>query len=447
MHSSGWGSSERLDWASAVLDQALEFSSASDYCIFIQHLANSDRTVAEPWERVVAHADMDAFYASVEQLDDPKLRGHPVIVGPRSKRGVVLTASYEARPFGVGSAMPMVKALRLCPDAIVVPPRFERYTELSARIMEVFEDFSPDVEPLSLDEAFLDMTGSEHLFGPPRRMGEKIKAAIKEATGGLTASVGLSQTKYVAKVASGYQKPDGLTVVPKEDAVNWLAPQSVARLWGAGPKTQARLYALGYQTIGDIAGADLEKLQTALGSLGNHLFELANARDPRRIEGHRVARSMGCDRTLNEDVSAREDILLYLRRSADHIARRLRRKNYLAGGVRVRLKTTEFKLLTRQCTLAEPTDVAQVLYAGAQKLLDRFDHPGPFRLVGLAAHSLEGPDESRQLGLLDAGSARALEVTLDRLAERFGDNVIRRARDITQTTVVDQTPDLDFLRS
>ena len=161
---------------------------------------------------------MDAFYASVEQLDDPNLRGRPVIVGPRSKRGVVLTASYEARPFGVGSAMPMVKALRLCPDAVVVPPRFDRYTEFSARIMAVFEDFSPRVEPLSLDEAFLDMTGSEHLFGPPRRMGERIKAAIKEATGGLTASVGLSQTKYVSKVASGYQKPDGLTVVHKEDS-------------------------------------------------------------------------------------------------------------------------------------------------------------------------------------------------------------------------------------
>lgn len=402
--------------------------------------------MADSWARVVAHADMDAFYASVEQLDDPNLRGRPVIVGPRSKRGVVLTASYEARPFGVGSAMPMVKALRLCPDAVVVPPRFDRYTELSARIMEVFEDFSPHVEPLSLDEAFLDMTGSEHLFGPPRRMGERIKAAIKEATGGLTASVGLSQTKYVAKVASGYQKPDGLTIVPMENAVSWLAPQSVARLWGAGPKTQARLHALGYQTIGDIAEAPPERLQAALGSLGNHLFELANARDPRRIEGHRVARSMGSDRTLNIDVSAREDILLYLRRSADHIARRLRRKNYLAGGVRVRLKTTDFKLLTRQCTLAEPTDVAEALYAAAQKMLDRFDHPGPFRLVGLAAHSLERPSESKQLGLLDEGKARALEVALDQLAERYGDNVVRRARDITQTTVADTTANLDFLQ-
>ncbi len=402
--------------------------------------------MADSWARVVAHADMDAFYASVEQLDDPNLRGRPVIVGPRSKRGVVLTASYEARPFGVGSAMPMVKALRLCPDAVVVPPRFDRYTEFSARIMAVFEDFSPRVEPLSLDEAFLDMTGSEHLFGPPRRMGERIKAAVKEATGGLTASVGLSQTKYVAKVASGYQKPDGLTVVPMENAVSWLAPQSVARLWGAGPKTQARLHALGYQTIGDIAGAPPERLQAALGSLGNHLFELANARDPRRIEGHRVARSMGSDRTLNIDVSAREDILLYLRRSADHIARRLRRKNYLAGGVRVRLKTTDFKLLTRQCTLTEPTDVAETLYGAAQKMLDRFDHPGPFRLVGLAAHSLERPSESKQLGLLDESKARALEVALDRLAERYGDNVVRRARDITQTTVADTTPNLDFLR-
>ena len=210
---------------------------------------------------------------------------------------------------------------------------------------------------------------------------------------------------------------------------------------------RARLHALGYQTIGDIADASPEKLQAALGSLGNHLYELANARDPRRIEGHRVARSMGSDRTLNKDVSAREDILLYLRRSADRIARRLRRKNYQAGGVRVRLKTTDFKLISRQCTLAEPTDVAETLFEAAQKLLDRFDHPGPFRLVGLAAHSLERPNETRQLGLLDEGPARALEVTLDRLAERYGDNVVRRARDITQTTVADTTPNLDFLRS
>src|SRR4249920_1641969 len=168
------------------------------------------------WPRVIAHADMDAFYAAIEQLDDSALAGRPILVGPRSERGVVLTASYEARPYGVGSAMPMAKARRLCPSAVIVPPRFDRYQEVSATIMKVFSDFSPDVEALSLDEAFLDMTGSEQLFGDPESIGCRLKAAIREATGGLTASVGLSATKYVAKVASGCQKPDGLTVVPPE---------------------------------------------------------------------------------------------------------------------------------------------------------------------------------------------------------------------------------------
>ncbi len=191
------------------------------------------------WERIVAHADMDAFYAAVEQLDDPALRGRPILVGLKSRRSVVLTASYEARPFDVGSAMPMAQAVRRCPDAIIVPPRFDRYEEVSVSIMKVFSDFSPDVEPLSLDEAFLEMSGAEDFFGSPRSMGRRLKQAVLEATGGLTVSVGLSGTKYVAKVASAHRKPDGLTVVAPKDARAWLAPQSIARLWGAGSKTQA----------------------------------------------------------------------------------------------------------------------------------------------------------------------------------------------------------------
>src|SRR5690606_3109423 len=169
------------------------------------------------WPRTIVHADMDAFYAAVEQLEDASLRGKPILVGPRSDRGVVLTASYEARPFGVGSAMPMAQARRLCPQALIVPPRFERYQEISKQVMCVFDDFSPTIEPLSLDEAFLDMTGTDKIFGPPAKVGERIKAAVREATG-LTVSVGISGTKYVAKVASGFQKPDGLTIVSPDSA-------------------------------------------------------------------------------------------------------------------------------------------------------------------------------------------------------------------------------------
>jgi DNA polymerase IV len=267
-------------------------------------MIRSERT----WARIVAHADMDAFYAAIEQLDDPALQGRPVLVGPRSDRGVVLTASYEARPYGVGSAMPMAKARRMCPSAIIIPPRFDRYQEVSETIMRVFSNFSPDVEALSLDEAFLEMTGSEQLFGDPECVGSRLKAAIREATGGLTASVGLSATKYVAKVASACQKPDGLTVVRPEDAKAWLAPFPVSRLWGAGPKTQARLHKLGLHTIGDVADADPLFLSAKLGSAGLHFHTLAQAEDPRPVIGRRTSKSMGSEHTLDRDVCEKEDI-------------------------------------------------------------------------------------------------------------------------------------------
>lgn len=399
------------------------------------------------WRRIIAHADMDAFYAAVEQLDDPSLRGRPVLVGPNSARGVVLTASYEARPFGARSAMPMGKAKRLCPDALIVPPRFDRYQEVSETIMDVFADFSPDVEALSIDEAFLEMSGSEHIFGDPASMGRRLKAAIREATGGLVASVGLSGTKYVAKVASGHDKPDGLTVVAPDEAIDWLAPLPVSRLWGAGPKTQARLTDLGLHTIGDVALAEPRFLDEHLGSAGRHFYALAHAQDPRRVAGRRVAKSVGSDRTLNKDVFRKADICAHLRRSADRIGRRLRRKRYAAIGVRVKLKTADFKILTRQRVLSEPTDVADTLYGAGVSLLDEFDHKGPFRLVGMAAYDLVRLDDPTQVDLFtDSARSRRLESTIDGLVERFGRDVVRRARDLTQaTTLGTVTPDLDFL--
>ncbi len=390
---------------------------------------------------------MDAFYAAVEQLDDPTLRGRPVLVGGRSNRGVVLTASYEARPFGVGSAMPMARARKLCAQALIVPPRFERYQEISECVMRVFEDFSPQVEALSLDEAFLEMTGAEHVFGEPAQIGRRLKAAVYEATGGLSVSVGLSATKYVAKVASAHDKPDGLTVVPPQDARRWLAPLPVARLWGAGPKTQQRLTALGLHTIGDIAAAGLDYLQQHLGSAGEHFFELAHARDPRAIS-RRSARSIGCERTLAEDVSARAAIQVHLQRSADTIGRRLRRKGYRARGVRVKLKTTRFELLTRQRRLPEATDVAGVLYAAGAGLLDEFEHPGPFRLVGLAAYELTQTTEFQQLALFDVDTRqrqRRLESALDDISERFGPALVQRASTLADPSARGMAPTLDFL--
>jgi DNA polymerase-4 len=396
------------------------------------------------WPRIVAHADMDAFYAAIEQLDNPKLRGRPILVGPDSDRGVVLTASYEARPFGVGSAMPMARARRMCPDAVIVPPRFERYRDVSATIMRVFADFSPDVEALSLDEAFLDMTGSERIFGPPRAIGEKLKAAVREATG-LTVSVGLSGTKYVAKVASGHQKPDGLTLVPPDTAKQWLAPLPVSRLWGVGVKTEPRLHRLGLRTIGDVAAADPNWLERELGRAGLHFYSLACAEDPRRVDGGRASKSIGSETTLAQDIRDGTELRRHLRRSADEIGARLRRKQILAYGVRVKLKTSDFQILTRQHRLARPTDVADELYSVAIGLLPEFTHPGPFRLVGMAAYELAEAQEKPQADLFAAGGERRrkLEVAVDALTQRFGTGVLRRADDMKRKPRVGVN--LDFL--
>lgn len=404
------------------------------------------------WPRVVAHADMDAFYAAVEQMDNPELRGKPILVGPPSGRGVVLTASYEARPFKVGSAMPMARARKKCPQAIVVPPRFERYTEISKSIMEAFATFSPRVEAISLDEAFIDLTGSRQLLGSPRDIGLAIKQAVREATGGLTVSVGLSATKFVAKVASDFQKPDGLTVIPPQDAEAWLAPMPVKRLWGAGPVTEKKLLALGLNTIGDVASCDPDWLVRKLGRMGERFYALAHGDDARDVSSQRASKSIGSERTLSEDISNPERIKFYLRRSAEQVGQRLRRKNFVTWGVQVKLKTHDFRTLTRQHRRARPTDVAEHLYRDGCALLEKFGDPGPFRLVGLAAYDIEKASESPQGDLFteDAGDSgigakrhrHDLEVAIDDLKQKFGADVLKRADDLSRTR---QTPNLDFL--
>jgi DNA polymerase-4 len=376
------------------------------------------------WPRIVAHADMDAFYASVEQLDDPKLRGRPILVGPDSDRGVVLTASYEARPFGVGSAMPMARARRMCPDALIVPPRFSRYTEVSRAVMKAFEGFSPHVEAISLDEAFLDMTGSAHRFGTPGRMGRAVKDAVFQATGGLTVSVGISGTKYVA----------------------FLAPLSVRRLWGVGPKTEERLNAAGYRRIGEIADEDPITIERSLGRLGLHLQRLATGLDPRRVEPRRRARSVGSERTLAEDVIDRESITEHLRTSAESIGGRLRRNELRAGGIRVKLKTRTFQLLSHQALLATPTDVGAELYEAALPLLDHFPWDEPFRLVGLAAYDIVRPDDVEQMELdfrAAAPSRRKLEQAMDAVRHAFGDSAVVRAERLGKAAW--EGPNLDFV--
>src|SRR5947208_7966971 len=260
-----------------------------------------------PPGRKILHVDMDAFYASVEVRDDPRLRGKPVAVGGSARRGVVLAASYQARPFGVRSAMPMARALRLCPGLVVVPPHFDRYVEASEQVFAIFHEFTPEVEGLSLDEAFLDVTRSIALFGSAEEQAAKIKARIRERLG-LTASVGIAEVKFAAKVASDLRKPDGLVVVPEGGVRQFLAPLPVSRLWGVGPKTEQVLRARGLERIGDVAATDRSRLEDELGSLGPWLHDLANGIDKRSVEPDREAKSIGAEETFEEDLEG-EDLL------------------------------------------------------------------------------------------------------------------------------------------
>jgi DNA polymerase-4 len=390
-------------------------------------------------ERVIVHADMDAFYASVEQNDNPGLRGKPILVGPNSGRGVVLTASYEARPYGVGSAMPMVQARQQCPQAIVVPPRFDRYREVSRTVMAAFREFSGEVEPLSLDEAFIDMTGAERFFGDAASLGRRIKDAVREVTDGLTVSVGVSTTKYVAKVASGHAKPDGLTVVPGAAVAEWLAPLSVSRLWGAGAKTQARLHAAGFETIGQVAHADPAALRRLLGKAGEQFHRLANGIDERAVIAERAAKSISWERTFERDVDDRREIEYHVRKAAEQVAARLRRERYAARGVRLKLKSSNFRILTRQRQLDVATQDSLVFSTHARRMLPELLADGPFRLIGVAAYGLErrtAAVQSMQLGLLDDVEVRRsaqLEQALDAVEARFGADAVRRGGDWSRT--------------
>ena len=400
------------------------------------------------WPRIILHADMDAFYAAVEQLDRPELRGKALLVGGTGPRGVVSTASYEARPFGVGSAMPMALARRRCPHAVVLPPRFERYRAVSKVVMETLGTFSPLVEPLSLDEAFVDMTGCETLFGDPRAMGEAVRRAVFEAAQ-LTVSVGVSATKYVAKVASDARKPDGLTVVAPDEVNGFLHPLPVDRLWGVGARACSRLRARGLDTIGDVAATPADDLERWFGSLGIHVHALAYGRDDRVVIPERDAKSIGSENTLDTDAVGEAAIRPWLLRAADTVARRLRAEGLTARGVRVKLRTADFRLHTRQALLGASTHATRPIVEAAEGLLREFDSSVPVRLVGVAAFELlDGVDdgEVHQLDLFDAPRAEhddRLDRTLDVVHKRFGEDALTRARHLAPSVAPDVAPTVD----
>ena len=352
------------------------------------------------WDRVIVHADMDAFFAAVEELDDPTLSGRPMVVGGASARSVVSTANYAARRFGIGSAMPVAHARRRCRNLVIKPPRFERYRAISRIIMGVFRELTPIVEPLSLDEAFLDVTHRALEFHSPEALGHQLKEEVKAATGGLTVSVGVASTKFVAKVGSDFQKPDGLTVVAPSEARQFLAPQPVSRLWGAGPKTTSRLEALGFETIGDIARSEPEAL-ASLGKAGRVFWRLARAEDRREVITSRERKSVGYERTLSDNIVGASAIIPYLEEAAHEVGLRLAKGDRRAAGVRVKLKTARFRLTTRQVQLPSATREPARLLAAARQLLREFELTEPIRLVGLSTFALQTENAGGQLDLFE----------------------------------------------
>jgi DNA polymerase-4 len=403
--------------------------------------------------RRIAHVDMDAFYASVEIRDDPSLAGRPVVVGGAAdQRGVVAAASYEARRYGVRSAMPMAQALRRCPDLVRLPGDPARYAEVSRRVFETLETFSPTLETLSLDEAFLDVSGTERHFGPDRELGRRIKDAIREAVS-LTASVGIAPCKFAAKLASDHGKPDGLVAVSALELVSFLAPLPVERLWGVGLKTAPRLHALGLLTMGDLAARDPGWVREKLGDHGLHLQQLARGQDDRAVVPDQAARSISSEMTFATDLHDRARLKALLADQAQRVGSRLRRAGLAGRTISVKLRDDTFDTRTRQRTLGAATDDGNVIYRAACALLEADPLARPLRLIGVgasglverAAGSLSLFDEATAGGDADAtddeGSA-AFQDALDRVETRFGRGKLRRAQSLLADEVLDTGTDL-----
>jgi DNA polymerase-4 len=380
--------------------------------------------------RQILHVDMDAFYASIEQHDDPSLRGRPVIVGGRSPRAVVCTASYEARPFGVKSAMPMGEAVRRCPAGVVIPPRMSRYAEVSEQVMDVLRGYSPLVEALSLDEAFIDVTASRALFGDGPEIARRMRDDIRDATG-LTASAGVASSKFVAKVASDIQKPDGLTVVERGAEERFLAPLPIERMWGVGPKTAASLRRVGVTTIADLARASPEALSRAMGSSwGQTVVELARGIDPRPVVPSREAVSLGAEDTFERDLTRVEDLERAILRQAARVAARLAFKKLVCRVVTLKLKLHDHTLITRRTTLLAPAQDTVTLHRAACELLERAAPGGRgVRLTGVQASGLVRESEEQRPLFADRDSdrRRRLERTLLGVRSRFGDDSVVQA--------------------
>ena len=380
---------------------------------------------------MILHCDMDAFYASVEERDRPELVGRPVIVGGSpEKRGVVSAANYVARRYGVHSAMPASTALRLCPEGVFLPPRIGYYAEVSRQIREVFERFTPLVEPLSLDEAFLDVAGSEQLFGSAIEIGQKIKQAVRDETR-LVVSVGVAPNKFLAKIASDLEKPDGFVVVEPDKVQQFLDPLPVERLWGVGKQGSKVFQRLGIRTIGQLRRQSMAILKSRFGSQGEHLWQLAHGIDDRAVVPEQEAKSISHETTFEKDIDDLEVLRGWLMDLTEQVSSRLRRHGLRGRSVHLKVRFADFRTITRSVTLPEPTDITQELWQAADRMLCQRLPAGhlPVRLLGMGVGGL---DESQlRQGLLFDQDRRqkqaGLDAVTDQIWERFGSSALRRA--------------------
>jgi len=377
----------------------------------------------------ILHVDMDAFYASVEQRDRPELRGKPVIVGGTQGRGVVCAASYEARPFGVHSAMPISTARRLCPHGIFLPVRMQHYAAISGQIRSIFFSFTPLVEPLSLDEAFLDVRGCEGLFGPAPEIARQIKERIR-AEIGLIASVGVAPNKYLAKLASDVGKPDGFVVLPPNKVNEFLAPLPVSRIWGVGAKGEKRLHDMGIRTIGQIAAMPEKVLSDRFGEMGRHIWRLANGQDGRTVVPDREAKSVSTETTFAQDIGDCGVLRVWLLDLVDQLASRLRHEGIWARTIDVKIRSSDFRTVTRSTTLAEPTNVTNIIWKAAADVFDRSLTSDllPVRLLGVGATKLTR-EPAVQGDLFQPENRQregALDQTIDTIRAQFGTGSIQR---------------------
>jgi len=391
----------------------------------------SRRLIAHPEldQLNIAHIDCDAFYANIEKRDRPDLRDRPVIVGG-GRRGVVSAACYVARIYGVRSAMPMFKALEACPDAVVIPPDMAKYRAVGLRIREMMRGVTPLVEPLSIDEAFLDLTGTEALHGgPPARTLADLARRI-EAELALTVSIGLSYNKFLAKIASDLDKPRGFAVIGRAEARDFLAPRPVSIIWGVGKALERRLARDGIHKVGDLRRFEEARLTARYGAVGRRLHRFAQGEDERRVDPDSPTKSLSAETTFEHDLSALEPLLDELRPLCETVARRLKRAGLAGRGVTLKLKTADFRLLTRSRRLADPTCLAETLYRAAAALLAKEADGRRFRLIGVGAHDLVDAAQADPPDLLDPARLRQsrVERAIDQVRAKLGERAIRRGR-------------------